>query len=142
MKPYTKEVQTIIAGVLDYLQQSKTDERTVRIEQKGIIFEYRLREKDVLKMKLLNKLFNKQFKIDIEFCQKNLDRFVTEENYSNYDTFLQSKYINYKEYECQSRCKECKQAPYAIIDGQFISKESSRELLEALQQFIERKRKA
>jgi DNA-binding LytR/AlgR family response regulator len=45
MKPYTKEeVQIIIAEVLDFLQQPKTDERTVRIEQKGFIFEYRLRE--------------------------------------------------------------------------------------------------
>lgn len=92
-------------------------------------------------MKLLNKLFNKQIKIDIEFCQKNLDRFLLEENFSDYDTFLQSKYINYKEYECQSRCKECTQAPYAIIDGQFISKDSSKELLEALQQLIKLERK-
>ncbi len=91
-------------------------------------------------MKLFNKLFSKQSKIKIEFCQKNLDRFLAEENYSEYDTFLQSKYIDYKEYECQSHCKECKQAPYAVVDGQLISRENSKELLEALQQMTDRKR--
>lgn len=45
MKPYTKEeVQNIVAEVLDYLQQPKADERTVRVEQKGFIFEYRLQD--------------------------------------------------------------------------------------------------
>ncbi|KMY41497.1 LytR/AlgR family response regulator transcription factor [Peribacillus loiseleuriae] len=45
MKPYTKEeVQKIVAEVLDYLQQPIIDDRTVRIEQKGFIFEYRLQD--------------------------------------------------------------------------------------------------
>ncbi|AMM95836.1 LytTR family DNA-binding domain-containing protein [Peribacillus simplex] len=45
MKPYTKEeVQNIVAEVLEYLHQAKTDEQTVRIEQKGFIFEYRLQD--------------------------------------------------------------------------------------------------
>lgn len=45
IKPYTKEeVKKVMAEVLGYLQQSLTDDRTVRIEQKGFIFEYRLQE--------------------------------------------------------------------------------------------------
>lgn len=45
MKPYTKEeVQKIVADVLGYLKQPKIVERTVRIEQKGFIFEYRLQD--------------------------------------------------------------------------------------------------
>lgn len=45
IKPYTKdEVKNVMAEVLDYLQQSITDDRTVRIEQKGFIFEYRLQD--------------------------------------------------------------------------------------------------
>lgn len=81
---------------------------------------------------MFNKLLNKQNKITIEFCQNNLDRFLTEDNFSDYNTFLKSKNINYKEYECQSRCKECKQSPYAIINGQFVAAENSRELLDTL----------
>lgn len=45
MKPYTKEeVKKVVAEVLDYLQQPIIDDRTVRIEQKGFIFEYRLQD--------------------------------------------------------------------------------------------------
>lgn len=83
-------------------------------------------------MKLFKKLLNKQNKITIEFCQNNLDRFLTEENFSDYNTFLNAKNITYKEYECQSRCKECKQSPYAIINDQFVAAENSSELLDAL----------
>ncbi|MCJ8010941.1 LytTR family DNA-binding domain-containing protein [Paenibacillus sp. KQZ6P-2] len=45
MKPYTKqEVQQVVSEVLEYLGQPKAEGRTLRIEQKGFIFEYRLQD--------------------------------------------------------------------------------------------------
>ncbi|MGX6444321.1 DUF1450 domain-containing protein [Neobacillus sp. K501] len=92
-------------------------------------------------MKLFNKLLNKQNKVTIEFCQNNLDRFLSEEDFSDYQTFLNSKNVTYKEYECQSRCKECKQSPYAIINGQFVAADNSQELLDTLKHFASGKEK-
>lgn len=88
-------------------------------------------------MKLLGKLFSKEKKLTIEFCEKNLDRFLTEETMSDYNRFLGQKRIQYKEYECQSRCKECKEAPYALVDGEFITAENSKLLLEKLKSLAE-----
>ncbi|GLB59594.1 YuzB family protein [Cytobacillus sp. NCCP-133] len=90
-------------------------------------------------MKLINKLFSKQKPVMIEFCQRNLDQFLKEENYSDFNRFLNQKYINYKEYECQSKCKECRQSPYAVVDGKFISAENSDELLAKLKAQAEEK---
>lgn len=43
VKPFTKaEVKTAIFGVLDYLENVHGDSSTVRLEQKGFVFEYRL----------------------------------------------------------------------------------------------------
>ncbi|MBM6617844.1 DUF1450 domain-containing protein [Bacillus suaedaesalsae] len=83
-------------------------------------------------MKLLNKLLSKQKKTTIEFCQKNLEQFVGEEHFPSYEEFLNSKDIHYKEYECQSRCKECKLSPYAIVDDEMIIAEDCMSLLEAM----------
>lgn len=45
IKPYTKdEIKKVMAEVLGYLQQTITDDRTLRIEQRGFIFEYRLQD--------------------------------------------------------------------------------------------------
>lgn len=45
IKPYTKdEIKNVMAEVLDYLQQTTTDDRTLRVEQRGFIFEYRLQD--------------------------------------------------------------------------------------------------
>src|SRR5690606_14030824 len=45
VKPFTKEeVKTAIFGVLDYLENVHGDSRTIRLEQKGFIFEYRLQD--------------------------------------------------------------------------------------------------
>ncbi|KAA0547064.1 DUF1450 domain-containing protein [Bacillus sp. BGMRC 2118] len=90
-------------------------------------------------MKILNKLLNKQKKTTIEFCQKNLDRFVAEENFTRYEEFLSSKHILYKEYECQSKCKECKQSPYAMVDGEMITANNDRKLLEAMKEMTKNK---
>lgn len=89
-------------------------------------------QKGSLNMKLLNKLWSKQKKHTIEFCEKNLDRFLTDENFSSYDQFFNTTNIQYKEYECQSRCKDCKNTPYAIVNGEVITADDSQELLEAM----------
>jgi uncharacterized protein YuzB (UPF0349 family) len=87
-------------------------------------------------VKLLNKLFAKEKKLTVEFCEKNLDRFLTEKDMPKYNEFFTHKNVTYKEYECQSRCKECKKSPYALINGEFVAAESSEELLEKLQNHL------
>ncbi|MBT2688795.1 DUF1450 domain-containing protein [Bacillus sp. ISL-47] len=89
-------------------------------------------------MKLINKLFSKQKPVKVEFCKRNLDEFLKEENFSDYNAFLNQKNIIYKEYECQSKCKECKQSPYAVVDGDFIAAENSGELLVKLKERAEK----
>jgi len=83
-------------------------------------------------VKRLNQLFSKKKKLTVEFCEKNLDRFLTEENFPKYHSFFNEKNVVYKEYECQSRCKECKKSPYTIVNGEFVAADSSEELLEKL----------
>ncbi|MGR3762711.1 DUF1450 domain-containing protein [Rossellomorea sp. NS-SX7] len=90
-------------------------------------------------MNLINQLFSKRKKATIEFCEKNLDRFLTEENMSEYNQFLSQKNITYKEYECQSRCKECKLSPYALVNGEFTPAENSKELLEKMKKHVDQK---
>ena len=83
-------------------------------------------------MNFITKLFAKEKKLTIDFCEKNLDRFLTEDLQSEYSTFLSKKNIEYKEYQCQSRCEECKRSPYAIVNGEFIDAGDSMELLKKL----------
>jgi uncharacterized protein YuzB (UPF0349 family) len=90
-------------------------------------------------MKFINQLFSKRKNVTIEFCEKNLDRFLTEENMAGYDQFLRKKNITYKEYECQSRCKECKLSPYALVDGEFIAADDSQVLLEKMKKHADDK---
>ncbi|OCA85731.1 hypothetical protein A8F94_12720 [Bacillus sp. FJAT-27225] len=89
-------------------------------------------------MKLFSALFPKQKRINVEFCEKNLDRFLSEENLADYQKFLNGKQVSYKEYECQSHCRECKLSPYALVDGQYVSAESSGDLLVKLKKLAER----
>ncbi|MCS0671798.1 YuzB family protein [Cytobacillus firmus] len=89
-------------------------------------------------MKLINKLFSKQKTASIEFCQRNLDEFLKEESFAEFNQFLSQKNINYKEYECQSRCKECRQSPYALVDGKLIAAENSDELLIKLKEEVKK----
>ncbi|WP_254871015.1 DUF1450 domain-containing protein [Bacillus sp. Marseille-Q1617] len=90
-------------------------------------------------MKFINQLFSKRKNVTIEFCEKNLDRFLTDENMSAYNQFLSKKNVTYKEYECQSRCKECKQSPYALVDGEFTAAKDSQELLEKMKKHADEK---
>ncbi|MBD8071558.1 DUF1450 domain-containing protein [Bacillus sp. PS06] len=85
-------------------------------------------------MNMFSKLFKKEKKLNIDFCMKNLDRFLTDENLKSYESFMSQKNIQYKEFECQSRCKECKTSPYAIVNGEFIAANDSQELLDKLRQ--------
>ena len=71
-------------------------------------------------MNFITKLFSKEKKLKIDFCEKNLDRFLSEDLQDEYSAFLSKKNIEYKEYHCQSRCEECKKSPYAIVNGEFI----------------------
>jgi uncharacterized protein YuzB (UPF0349 family) len=80
----------------------------------------------------IGKLFLKEQTTKIEFCERNLNHFLTGETESEYGVFFSKKNIKYKEYECQSRCKECKLSPYAIVNGEFIAAETSKELLNQL----------
>jgi uncharacterized protein YuzB (UPF0349 family) len=83
---------------------------------------------------MFQKLFAKKKKVKIEFCQRNLQEFLKEEDYTAYQDFLAQKYVSVQEYECQSRCKECRMSPYAVVNGQAIAAESSAELLEKMKE--------
>ncbi|MBO0997752.1 DUF1450 domain-containing protein [Bacillus sp. SD075] len=81
---------------------------------------------------LLSKMFSKKAKIQIEFCQNNLDRFLNEQTGADYGQFLSDPRIQYKEYECLSECKLCMKTPYAKVNGRIISSEDSQDLLNQL----------
>lgn len=85
-------------------------------------------------MSFLAKLFTKDKKLQIDFCEKNLDRFLKEEHFTEYEAFLNQKNVTYKEYQCQSKCEECKLSPYAIVNGEFIDANDVPELLDKLKQ--------
>ncbi|PLT33950.1 DUF1450 domain-containing protein [Bacillus sp. V5-8f] len=90
-----------------------------------------MKEEDIVKS-FFTKLFSKEKKIMVEFCQNNLDRFVTDETFPLFQEFLSQPSIDYKEFECLSHCKLCKQSPYAQVDGQRIIGEKPEDLLEKL----------
>jgi uncharacterized protein YuzB (UPF0349 family) len=82
------------------------------------------------------KFFSKQKKVKIEFCQKNLQQFLTEEDFAGYQEFLGKKNVTVQEYECQSRCKECRNSAYAIVNGEMVLAHGSTELLDKMKQYI------
>jgi uncharacterized protein YuzB (UPF0349 family) len=88
-------------------------------------------------MNVIQKLFSKKKKAKIEFCQRNLEQFLQEENYAAYNEFLSRKNVEYKEFECQSRCKECRMSPYAMVNGDFVTAEDSDELLKKMAEYID-----
>ena len=88
-------------------------------------------------MNMIQKLFSKQKKVKIEFCQRNLEQFLQEENYPDYNEFLSRKNVEHKEFECQSRCKECRMSPYAMVNGDFVTAENSDELLKKMAEYID-----
>ncbi|MBS8263720.1 DUF1450 domain-containing protein [Mesobacillus boroniphilus] len=88
-------------------------------------------------MNVIQKLFSKKKKAKVEFCQRNLEQFLQEENYAAYNEFLSRKNIVHKEFECQSRCKECRMSPYAMVNGDFVTAENSEELLKKMAEYID-----
>lgn len=91
-------------------------------------------------MNFIAKLFTKENKLKVDFCEKNLDCFLTEDLQIDYKSFLSKRNIEYKEYQCQSRCEECKKSPYAIVNGEFIAAEDSGQLLKKLNYLLEDKK--
>ncbi|CAH0304593.1 hypothetical protein SRABI96_04730 [Peribacillus sp. Bi96] len=94
---------------------------------------YSSNESSDMMKNFLSKVFTKKEKIQIEFCQNNLDRFLNEQTVTEYGKFLANPRIQYKEYECLSECKLCKTTPYAKVNGQIMSGEDSKDLLHQLQ---------
>ncbi|MBT2642228.1 DUF1450 domain-containing protein [Bacillus sp. ISL-41] len=88
-------------------------------------------------MNVIQKLFSKQKKAKIEFCQRNLEQFLPEENFGAYNEFLSRKNVEHKEFECQSRCKECRLSPYAMVNGDFVTAKDSTELLKKMAEYID-----
>lgn len=84
---------------------------------------------------MFQKLFAKKKKVKIEFCQRNLQEFLKEEDHAAYQDFLGQKNVTVQEYECQSRCKECRMSPYAVINNEMITAGSSAELLEKMKEY-------
>lgn len=75
VKPFTKEeVKTAVFSVLDYFKNIQVDFQTIRLEQKGFIFEYRLQ--DILYIES----FGKKMIIHM----KNLDGELIQENIRGY----------------------------------------------------------
>lgn len=85
---------------------------------------------------MIQKLFSKQKKVKIEFCQKNLQQFLKEEDIKGYQEFFGQKNVTLQEYECQSRCKECRESAYALVNGEMVMAEDSVELLNKMKQYI------
>ena len=88
-------------------------------------------------MNVIQKLFSKPKKAKVEFCQRNLEQFLQEENHAVYNEFLSRRNVAYKEFECQSRCKECRLSPYAMVNGDFVSAKDSDELLKKMAEYID-----
>ncbi|MDM5210329.1 DUF1450 domain-containing protein [Peribacillus sp. RS7] len=93
---------------------------------------YSSNESSDMMKNLLSKVFSKKAKIQIEFCQNNLDRFLNEQTVADYGKFLANPRVQYKEYECLSECKLCQKTPYAKVNGQIMSGKDSQELLNQL----------
>ncbi|MBT2636865.1 DUF1450 domain-containing protein [Bacillus sp. ISL-39] len=88
-------------------------------------------------MNVIQKLFSKKKKVKVEFCQRNLEQFLPEENFADYNEFMSRKNVEHKEFECQSRCKECRVSPYAMVNGDFVTAEDSDELLKKMAEYID-----
>lgn len=81
---------------------------------------------------LSNKIFYKKKKLNLTFCQRNIDQFLDKDTMPLYVAFFNEKNVNMKEYNCLSECEECKKRPYAKVNGEIVSAENSLELLNKL----------
>jgi uncharacterized protein YuzB (UPF0349 family) len=80
---------------------------------------------------LLQKLGRRK-KVNLEFCQNNLDRFLDGPSFRQYEEFFQKEKINMKEYKCLSHCELCTEKPYAKVNGEIIQADTALELLDLL----------
>lgn len=85
-------------------------------------------------MSLLTKFFPKKKSIEIEFCQKNLDRFLEESLIKQFQEILNTPKVQYKEFECLSHCNLCKKKPYAIVNGDIVSCDRIEDLISQIAQ--------
>ncbi|MCQ6276526.1 DUF1450 domain-containing protein [Bacillus sp. V3B] len=81
---------------------------------------------------LLQKILKKDKKRKIEFCQNNLDKFIDKESIPLFQTFINSEHVSMKEYTCLSECELCAAKPYAKVNGEIVSAENSKELIDKL----------
>lgn len=86
--------------------------------------------------RLFQKFFSTKKRIHIEFCQKNLDRHLNEKMTHAFSEFLQHPQIQYKEFECLSKCSTCKKAAYAKVNGHYIEANNMNELLQNIKSEI------
>ena len=80
----------------------------------------------------LKKVFTKNKKMKIQFCQNNLDRFFDNESLRLFEGYVKEHNVSTKEYECLSECELCKKKPYVKVNGEIISAENTKELLRRL----------
>ncbi len=85
---------------------------------------------------MLQKIFQKKKKVNIEFCERNLDQFLDEESIVLFQAFFNESQVTVKEYSCLSQCELCKEHPYAKINGEIIKAENSRELISTLKGWV------
>ncbi|WP_078427690.1 DUF1450 domain-containing protein [Alkalihalobacterium alkalinitrilicum] len=78
--------------------------------------------------------FLRKPKINIEFCVNNIDQFLTDEHVSKYNELFNQVNVNYKEYECLSKCEQCKKTSYAVINGKLIEADDYGELLKVMKE--------
>ena len=82
--------------------------------------------------RVFQKLFSTKKRTQIAFCQKNLDRHLNEKTTLAFNEILQHPQIQYKEYECLSKCSSCQKSAYAIVNGQYIEANHMNDLLQHL----------
>lgn len=82
--------------------------------------------------RLFHKLFSANKQTQIEFCQKNLDRYLDEKTVVAFSEFLQQPNISYKEYECLNQCTSCQKSAYALVNGHYIEADDMQALLHSL----------
>ena len=88
----------------------------------------------ILMKRLFSKMAKKKQKV--EFCQKNLYRFLKEEDVPYYEEFFKNPIISYNEYLCQSKCEICTKHPYAMVNGRIIIANSTQELLDKMREIV------
>ncbi|WP_338449268.1 DUF1450 domain-containing protein [Niallia oryzisoli] len=83
---------------------------------------------------IMQKIFSKKKKVNIELCQRNLDQFLDEESMLLFQAFFNADQVTVKEYTCLSQCELCKGSPYAKVNGEIITADHVKELISKLKE--------